>query len=143
MGGGLDDDEQPMRLLYAFPHVIEWLDTVLPELEPIFDEGRQSPLEQLDLLFYDFVSGEDLGYYERSHSMEPREPGIWELKTPDIRIFGWFVFRCCFVMAEIDTAFRCKKFDLYRGYRGSAVRRRENLDLDEPKFVTGDHIDVL
>jgi len=143
LGGGLEDDEQPNRLLYALPHVITWLDETLPGLEADFHEGKQDPLEQLDDLFYSFVRGEDFSFWERSHSMRPTEPGVWELKTPDIRLFGWFAAPCVFVIAEVNTAFACKEHDLYAGYRGSVVRRREALELDEPKFITGEYSDVL
>lgn len=143
LGGGLDAHEQPERLLYAFPHVVRWLDEVLPYLEPDFHEGKQDPLEQADDLFHDFVSGADFSYYEKSHSMHPTDPGVWELKTPDLRLFGWFVAKGVFVVAEIDSAFRCKQYGLYPGFRNSVVHRRTHLSLDEPKFITGEYDDVL
>lgn len=143
LGGGLDEHEQPERLLYAFPQVVEWLDQTLPSLEAELGDGRQSPIEQIDELFYDFVSGADLAYYERSHSMIPVDLGVWELKTPDTRAFGWFLQRGTFIIAEIDTAFRCKQHGLYTGYRGSVVRLRDSLRLAEPKFIKGDYCDVL
>jgi hypothetical protein len=139
----LDANEQPERLLYAFPHVIEWLDAVLPTLEADLHEGKQDPLEQADDLFHDFVSGSDFSYYAKSHSMRPTEPGVWELKTPDLRLFGWFVQRGVFIVAEINSAFVCKQHGLYAGYLGSVVRRRDVLQLDEPKFISGDYEDVL
>lgn len=143
IGGGLDADEQPERLLFAFPHVIEWLDTVLPDLEPAFHEGKLDPIDQADDLMHDFVSGADFSFYEKSHSMEPREPGVWELKTADLRIFGWFASKSVFIVAAIDTAFRCKQHGLYAGYRNEVVWRRGQLNLDEPKFIQGEYEDVL
>jgi hypothetical protein len=76
VGGGLAWSEQPLRLLYAYPHVITWLDGTLPTIVPMPDSELR-PTEQVDALFYDFVSGEDLAYYERSHRMTPKEQGIW------------------------------------------------------------------
>ncbi|SRR5579885_1254218 len=143
IGGGLAKDEQPVRLLYAYPHVIEWLNDTLPALEPFDADGMQSPLEQVDDLFHDFVAGEDFSFYELSHSMEPLEDGVWELKTPDIRLFGWFYKKGIFLAANIDTMERVKKHNLYAGYRDDVVRRRNQLDLDAPKFVTGGYADVL
>jgi|TARA_R100000093_G_scaffold57913_2_gene30220 hypothetical protein len=143
LGGGLEPHEQPMRLLYAFPGVIEWFDNDLPQLEPILDEGRMSPLEQTYDLLHDFVSGEDMSFYSRSHSMTPTEPGVWELKSPDVRLFGWFCARAKFIIAFADSAFRCKEHNLYQGYRNQTVYVRDRLDLDEPKFITGGYADVL
>jgi hypothetical protein len=130
-------------MLYLFPHVRDWMRDTLPDLEPFFDHGRLSPIEQVDALLHDFIVDEDLAYYERSHSMRPETPGVWELKSPDIRLFGWFKSRRVFVVGEADSAFRCKQYELYTGYRNSVVWRRENLDLDEPKFILGSYDDVL
>ncbi|MBE1506706.1 hypothetical protein [Rhizobium viscosum] len=143
IGGGLDAHEQPERLLCAFPHVIDWLENTLPSLDPDFHEGKQDPMEQADDLFHDFVSGADFSYYEKSHSMLPTEPGVWELKTSDLRLFGWFASKGVFVVAEINSAFQCKHHSLYAGYRNSVVYRRNQLNLDEPKFITGEYEDVL
>lgn len=102
VGGGLEDDEQPSRLLYAFPHVVDWLANALPVLRPLDPGTELVPLEQVDVLFHDFVSGEDFAYYERSHSLRPAELGVWELKTLDVRVFGWFPKKGVFVMANVE-----------------------------------------
>jgi hypothetical protein len=143
IGGGLDAHEQPERLIYAFQDVIDWLENTLPSIEPDFHEGKQDPIEQLDDLFHDFISGADFAYYEKSHSMLPTDPGIWELKTPDLRLFGWFASRNVFVIGHINSAFLCKLHNLYPGYRNSVEYKRDHLDLDEPKFITGVYEDVL
>ncbi len=142
LGGGLALGEQPLRLLYAFPHVATWLDNSLSTIIPMPDSELR-PTEQVDALFYDFVSGEDFAYYERSHRMKPIDQGIWDFKTEDIRIFGWFHVKCTFVMANIDSMERVKNHGLYAGYRDDCIRRREALDLDPPKFVLGTYSDVL
>ena len=143
LGGGLEPGEQPMRLLFAFPHVVDWLANVMGDLPPDLSGGRQSPLEQVDDLLHDFVSGADLSYYRRTHSMEPWEEGVWELKTPDIRLFGWFHVRDTFIVANVDTAERCKSIGLYEGYRADTIRRRIRLDIDEPKFISGGYNHVF
>lgn len=143
LGGGLLPLEQVQGRIFAYPHVIEWFENELPALESEMGDGRQTPTEQLDDLLHDFVVGRNMAYWERSHSMQPEEHGVWELKTPDLRMFGWFNLRLTFVIAEIDTAYRCKLHGLYPGYRGSVLRRRDALDLDLPKFITGSYADVL
>jgi len=60
-----------------------------------------------------------------------------------LRLFGWFASKGVFVVAEINTAFQCKQHSLYAGYRNSVVHRRNQLNLDEPKFITGEYEDVL
>lgn len=132
-----------MRLLYAFPHVVHWLANDLEGLSPDLSGGRQSPLEQVDDLLHAFVSGADLSYYQRAHFMKPWDDGVWELKTPDVRLFGWFHVRDAFVVANADSGERCKAIGLYEGYRTDTIRRRGLLDLDEPKFVSGGYNHVF
>ena len=97
--------------MYGFPNVVNWLVNDLESVTTLCSEpaeGRQTPLEQVDFLFHEFISGADLSYYKRSHFMEPSSGGVWELKTPDVRLFGWFVCRNVFIMANVDSAYRCK-----------------------------------
>ncbi len=137
--------ERRERELFAFPHVIQWLREVLPTLEPELSlarahelpHGVQTPKQQLDDLFHDFVSGEDLDFYEKAHMMNPDTMSIWELKTIDLRLYGWVYRRCCFIIANIDSAVRCKEYSLYPTYRDDTRKRRDLIELDEPKYVTG------
>ena len=142
--------EQPWRRIFATPNVIDWLDNQLPSLEPVMADplmtgGRMDPVEQIDHLFHEFVSGKDLSYYQACHIMSPATRGIWELKTTDLRLFGWFPAKDAFIVAEIESAARLKSIPgLYGGYRDSAVRQRDAMDLDEPKAILGtEYIDVL
>jgi hypothetical protein len=143
IGGGLEPAESQVRWLYGFPHVIDWLRDTLPGLSPTLDEGRQSPIEQVDDMFHDFVSGDDFSYYERSHSMLPEDRGVWELKTSDVRFFGWFHTKGVFIIAEANDAATIKEYELYRGYLNMALHRRGQIALDLPKFITGNYDDVL
>jgi hypothetical protein len=65
------------------------------------------------------------------------QDGIWELKTADLRIFGWFNVLDHFVGAAADTTDRVKQHNLYYGYAGETARFRDGLDLDPPKFIPG------
>lgn len=150
LGGGLEDWEHPVREMYAFPHVIEWLENVLPRLKPEMAEARshelcgiQSPMEQVDDLIHDFISGGDMDVYERSHCMEPNGAWVWELKTIDVRFFGWFYKRGVFIIANADSTVRCKTYGLYTGYRDDTERRRNNLEIDGPKLQSGGYDHVL
>jgi hypothetical protein len=150
LGGGLEDWERPEREMYAFPHVIGWIKESLPTVGTEFSEARkhelggiQSPKEQLYVLIHDFIVGEDMDVYEKTHCMKPNEVWVWELKTIDIRLFGWFYRRGIFVIANIDSAFKCKLNGLYAAYRDDTARRRRDLDLDEPKLCEGGYAYVL
>ena len=75
--------------------------------------------------------------------LRPEIEGVWELRTHDLRFFGWFWRKCVFVIASIEQAKRCKDLRLYPGHRDQAKRDRAALNLDPPKFITGDLEDVL
>lgn len=55
-----------------------------------------------------------------------------ELKTPDLRVFGWLAKRDCFIAAFGDWADKVKDHGLYRGYRLEIrrLRRQWGAELD-------------
>ena len=134
---------QPDRLLYGSPRFINWLGRTAPQLQRDW-HGRLSPDEQLYDLFRRFLSGGRLEYENEFHELKPLELDVWELKTTDVRIFGWFVGKCVFVAVSADLKNRITELGLYPGYRDEVVRFRDKLDLDEPKYQPGaSYEDVL
>lgn len=140
----LDPDEQPQRLIYALPSVIEWMENELPGLETDgYIEGALRPKEQAAVLFYDVISGKD-PLTMAPRCMMPNKHGVWELRTHDLRIFGFFSRKGVFIATSADTKARCKVTGTYGKHRRDAVQARETLDLDPPKFVPGSTLaDVL
>ena len=135
---------QPCRLLYGVPGFIAWLQerTRTNERSPMGLE--LSPSQQLDNLFHDFVSGEPLAFSRQFRFIRAEEDAIWELKTPDLRVFGWFLKRDCFLAVFGDWADRVKDHGLYRGYRLEIRRLRRELGANEMLCVKGlDPDDVL
>src|SRR5690606_34530921 len=128
------------RVIYAFPDVIEWLEEILPALEPILDENRQSPLEQMDALLYEFISGEDFSFHYKAKILRPSDKGIWELKTKDIRVFGWFARKCVFIAGQIESAYKCKKHDLYTGHQSMCLHKIKTTGFP---ILLGEVHDVL
>jgi hypothetical protein len=134
--------ELEMRRIYLLPRAHAWLLEVLPETDSNWNI-EETPAEQLDTLIYEFCSGVSLPVGKRFKALIHRGGGLWELKTADLRLFGWFVQKDCFVVSDCDTAGRVKQVGLYRGYCDQAELRRNLLDLDEPKFITGDNPDEV
>lgn len=130
-------NEYEDRRIFLLPHAKDWIENVLPTLGSTWNI-EISPEEQLDTLFYDFCSGKALAVGKRFSKLHPRENGIWELKTADLRVFGWFQPKDCFLVTACNGAEVIKHHKLYRGYCDDAVRLRNNLDLNEPKYVSGD-----
>lgn len=123
--------EQPARLLYGTPDFVRWLDERirLNEASPLLADT--TPAEQLDTLFYIFVSGQRLVYSRQFRYIKAEKHAVWELKTPDFRIFGWFSAKDCFICTFGDWADKIKDHDLYRGYRLETRRIRREMGVDE------------
>lgn len=132
--------QQEERLIYGVPTFVEWLENRLPQIESVL-RAPDTPLEQVDAVFADFAAGEAMAYGKEFRRLRPGEDGVWEMRTPDIRIFGWFPNKDCFVAVFGDDASRIKDHGLYAGYRDQVVRARNDLDLDEPKYLDGAEIE--
>lgn len=139
----LDPDELPERLIYAHPRVVRWLEEVLPTLQSDnYVPGALRPEEQTDVLLYQLISGQGQVALPPK-CLRPQEDGVWELRTHDLRFFGWFWRPKIFIMTSIEVASRCKELNLYGGHRDQAKHFRDGLDLEPPKFVSGEIEDVL
>lgn len=96
------------------------------------------PDEQMDALVAIYASGAVLTFGHDLRPLSHAREGVWELKTPDLRIFGWFYKMDCFVADKAGGASKIKDHDLYYGYINEVVRFRNALDLTPPKYVPGE-----
>ena len=133
---GLPATELEIRCVYMSERLTKWIDEKLPKLRSIWDTSFSAE-EQFAQLMEDFCGGTTLEFERGFHVLRPDRNGIWELKTPDVRLFGWFHHRDHFIGVLADDATRIKQYDLYNGYCGDVVRFRDGLDLDEPKYIKG------
>jgi hypothetical protein len=140
---GLEPADQILRNLYGSPSFIEWLDNGLPALTSRKRRRDLEPDEQIDTLFRTFITGGRLYHPENLACLIPQSHGIWEMRTPDVRIFGWFVVKDSFVAVSGGDATEIKKNKLYNSHIKDALRFRRTLDLTEPKFITGTIHDVI
>lgn len=141
----LQPRELETRTLYVAKSAKTWIEQKLPNLS----SGSNSEIEpsgQLDDLLALFCNGGKLRHGRQFHIMHPRTEGVWELKTPDLRLFGWFPERDCFVLVCCEAvrpikARRAGQLDLYQKCINQVIGFRQSLPLDDPKFVTGDNED--
>lgn len=129
--------QQANRLLYARQRVWEWISLNLPDAVSEFG-SEVTPLEQLDDLLNAYCAGEALIHDRQIKALHHWDNGVWELKTGELRLFGWFYSVDLFIVGCIDFATRVKKYSLYAGYRDEVIRFRDSLDLDPPKFLPGE-----
>jgi hypothetical protein len=132
----LEDQEQEWRSIYILPRIEPRFLTDLPTWQSQWDI-EESPTQQMDALLEVFCSGETLTFDTRFKPLVHLSDGIWELKTPDLRLFGWFHHKDCFIGGALDRAYNVKSYNLYAGYAGEVARYRDGLNLDDPKFIPG------
>lgn len=126
----LDPGQQPERRLFVRPNVQSWFSKVKSnDFVSDFDDSLNLN-QQLFLMLQSFISGEDEWLYGREYMtdlqlfklLKPHENSIWELRTDDIRVFGWFVSESCFVACDAATAGDIKN---WKGY-GRQITRTVN-----------------
>lgn len=139
----LEAREQEFRQIYLSQRVAGKLQTEVPLWVSQWKRDGL-PLEQVAALTAHFVAGGELIFdydfnvlSKTKNGIRSYEDGIWELKTADVRLFGWFYQLDWFVGAAVDQAWKVKDHNLYTGYMSEVIRFRDNLDLNEPKFVPG------
>jgi len=134
---GFDDGAQEFRCILCSPKLKAWIEHDLPTIQSAL-RVELSPLEQLFALVQTFCSDEPLTYGEHFKPLYCRGQGVWELRTEDIRVFGWFPIKDHFIGVAANDATYIKEHRLYPGYIGEVVRFRDQLNLDAPKFIQGE-----
>jgi hypothetical protein len=142
----LDRGEQPERLIYGFPEFTRWITEDLPSLETGRLKAADKPREQLDNVLYRWIAGKDVAYGKMFKDLMPGREEVWEMKTADLRVFGWMYRPRIFIAVFGDYA------DSYKGRNPSAnyttarnwvKTARDSLDIDRPKFATGSFDDLV
>jgi hypothetical protein len=133
----LEANQQEFRCVYLSEKLKNWMANDLPKLKATW-QTELTCEEQVSELLESFCAGEPLDSSTQFHALRPYENGVWELKTGDVRIFGWFPKKDHFVGVVAHDAYRVKLHDLYHGFVGEVVRYRDSLNLDAPKFVPGE-----
>lgn len=143
-----DDPRMPQRSLYFTRQCWDWVEGELDYQAqtdwPKRPDEPVLPSEQVELVCMRFVLGDAMTALDVKW-LEPQRDGIWELRTSDVRIFGWFHKPRCFIAARGVMATKLKRQmkDGYNQFIRLVQQDLEALDLDAPKFITGDRNAVL
>jgi hypothetical protein len=139
----LEHDEFPERHVYMAPEADTWVDGTL-RLAPHGRSLRLSPYGQVEQLLFDFVIGRPLVYDAQRKKLNPVGLHVWELKTLDVRLIGWFPRKRHFIVVCGRLKTELLKASLYAPCINLVTLFRNTLDLDPPKTITGvRHDDVL
>lgn len=130
------------RKLYFSSEAMKWLIDDLPGITELVGDSEASPAEQLDSIVYRFSTNKSLHPWNDIHILSHSEDGVWELKTKDIRLFGYFAEIDCFVICYAESKDRLLQFNwLYGHYIRGVKEYRSSLEYNDPKFVSGGALD--
>jgi hypothetical protein len=132
--------ERPLRSIYGLNRFTDWMANELPNLQTGRLKGKETPQQQLDFRLYQWISGRPIVYDRMFNDLMPHTDEIWEMKTLDVRVFGWMHRPLIFVAVFGDYADLYKGRTATRSYetaKADVIAARGRLDLDLPKFTGG------
>lgn len=137
----------PDRHLYAYPDSLKWMKEEVPKLQTGRQRSARTPKEQLILRLQQWLSGDPIHKGPMFQEMKyPENNDVWELKTTDLRLFGWMYRPKKFIIASHGYADHYKKPTKIKDYAADVrivMGAREALPLDGDKFVKGDFYDLV
>jgi hypothetical protein len=128
------------RKFYAYPECLEWMRNHVPRMVAGRLASAFTPTEQLMERLRQWMAGEPMKYAPWFRDLDPQEHGVWEMKTADLRVFGWMYRAREFVAVRGGYADDYKeptKIKNYADDRREVVRAREALPLDGQKYAKG------
>jgi hypothetical protein len=99
-----------------------------------------TPKEQLLERLRQWMAGHPMTYGPMFHDMDPKSDGVWEIKTADLRLFGWMYRPREFIAVcggYTDHYKEPTKIKNYADDRRTVVLARNALPLDGEKYAKG------
>jgi hypothetical protein len=134
------------RKFYAFPECVRWMKVEVPKMVTGRERSAFTPYEQLMERLRQWMAGDRMKDGPWFHDMDPKTDAVWELKTADLRIFGWMYQPRSFIAVRGGYADHFKeptKIKNYADERREVIKARGALPLDGDKFVEGDFDELV
>ena len=133
---GLLDDELPERGLFGTARLFYFLDKELPSI-PSRDPLLSSK-EQVSNLFGRYLKNKPLVLQSPISPIRHLEQGIWELKTLDVRVFGWFANKDTMILdAGCDVKLLKAGNLAYSGFINQTNYIRKSLGFSSADYIQG------
>jgi hypothetical protein len=135
------------RKMYAYPASLTWMRETVPTFVTGRKKSAQTPAEQLIMRLQQWLSGASINKGPMFQEMKyPEDNDVWELKTDDLRLFGWMYQPRIFIVAAhgyTDDYKDPTKIKYYADDVRAVMQARDALPLDGPKFVKGEFDDLV
>lgn len=137
------------RQFYAMPSFVRFLRETLPVANVGVLGARETPKAQMDTLLRKWIAGKPMAQNRAFSNLRPTTQAVWEMKTVDLRVFGWIYRPKVFIAAFVGLA------DDYKSQRGQPPKEsyddardrvvwiRNQLNLDPPSHTTGAYNDLV
>ena len=133
---GLREREQIFRRIYVSDNFKNCIKQDLPRFK--VSEGQASLASQLVAEVRGFCRGDGLAVTTDFHCLRPERDFVWQLKTADLRLFGWFVVPNWIVLHSIGDANDLHEdWDKYKPFVQEVVNFRSQLPPGLPGPVRG------
>jgi hypothetical protein len=131
------------RYVFLTPGCVDWVMGPLRKI-PKSDTTQAAPPSQVEAKLRSYCDGIPLRWQDL-HIARPHEKGVWEFKTVDIRIFGWFPDKNYLILHTGEDAQRLHDDPiLYKPYIESAANYRDTLPPGLPgPLLSKELIDVV
>lgn len=129
------------RKFYAYPDCLQWMKTEVPKMVTGRIGADNTPAEQLIQRLVQWIVGKPMAEGRMFRDMRPKSDHVWELKTPDLRIFGWLCRPREFIAVCGGYADDYKEPTIIKDYeddRRAVLAARDALPLDGDKFARGE-----
>ncbi len=138
---GLRPNEMPVRVLLASQAFCRWAEEELSKLPA--KPGRDlTPFEQVSDVFRRFVVDPNFKGTGVFQNIIPQGEGVYEIKTTDMRIFGWFYRRGIFI-THAGAPKGGLRFPEIAAIRKTITVFRKQLRLEEPPYIRSSFISDL
>lgn len=131
------------RKFYAMPSFVRFIEETLPGAPIGVLGATETPKIQMDTLLRKWITGRPMAYSRAFSNLKPAHHAVWEMKTVDLRVFGWIYRPKAFIatFAGLADDYKSQNGDppkeSYGDARDRVVWIRNRLDLDPPAYVTG------
>ncbi len=140
---GLLEGELPERGLFGTERFREFVAATLPAIPS--QDVMLSSAEQVSGLLGRFLRNKPFVLRSPLSPVRALQDAVWELKTLDVRIFGWFTSRDCMVVDFGCDVKKLKNGEFnYSGCINQTRYTRTSLGFADNEFIQGTNVhDVL
>lgn len=137
----LEPGDNVQRLVFGAPPFVRFCAEQLPTLTTGAIGEDSTPAEQVDSILHAYITGETIHYDRQLKCLQPHSDGIVELKTTDVRIFGFVPQKAMFIALCAASKDNIVAANLYPVFMRECRRMRAELGFQPGECVTGENSD--